>query len=331
MRTERLSVLISAPGQPGRLGADAERRTHRLHAAASARCLRPRSARAALRGRAAGSPTGPACPCASGSLLTGCSAAAASPRCRRPARGGAWQYIATRPSRSPSIRCHSHSGRSVARRVRVQPRAQLEELAHAAGLRQGAVADVVLDVELVVLDPHPLAGGLDRPVRVLEEQRRDVLVLAPARRGRGRSCARPLGLLVQLQPADVHRHPAVLGHQEPERGRIERVHHPAILAGPRGPQVATGHARRPLGRPSTAMEAPTVRAASGAGGGPRGGPPRSLAVQALADRPVRARGRRRVVRRARPDRPHDAVLRPDRGGRVASVRRTGSACGGSPR
>ena len=26
-------------------------------------------------------------------------------------------YIATRPSRSPSIRCHSHSGRSVARRV----------------------------------------------------------------------------------------------------------------------------------------------------------------------------------------------------------------------
>ena len=35
---------------------------------------------------------------------------------------------------------------------RVQPRAELEQLADAAGLRQRAVAHVVLDVELVVLD-----------------------------------------------------------------------------------------------------------------------------------------------------------------------------------
>ena len=74
-------------------------------------------------------------------------------------------YIATRPSRRPSMRCHSQSGRSVARRVLCSREHELEQLADPAGLGQRAVPDVVLDVELVVLDPDPLAGGLDRPVR----------------------------------------------------------------------------------------------------------------------------------------------------------------------
>ena len=68
-------------------------------------------------------------------------------------------YIATRPSRRPSMTWASHSGRSQARRVLCSRAAQLEQLADPAGLGQRAVPDVVLDVELVVVLPHQLAGG----------------------------------------------------------------------------------------------------------------------------------------------------------------------------
>ncbi len=61
---------------------------------------------------------------------------------------------------------------------RVQSRAQLEQLADPTGLRQRAVAHVVLDVELVVLAPDVLPAGAHRPHRVLEEQRGDVVGLA---------------------------------------------------------------------------------------------------------------------------------------------------------
>ena len=129
----------------------------------------------------------------------------------------------------------------------VQPRDELEQLAHPARLGQRAVADVVLDVELVVLHPHPLAGGLDRPVRVLEEQRRDVGGVARLlEQVADVVAAGALGLLVELEPAHVHRHAAVLGQQEAQSGRIERGHHPAIL-GPRGvgsPPLVTWHDRR---------------------------------------------------------------------------------------
>ncbi len=108
----------------------------------------------------------------------------------------------------------------------VQARAQLEQLADAAGLGQRAVPHVVLDVELVVGLPHQLAGRARRAVRVLEEERGDLLdvahllvhladVVAP----------RTLRLLEQLQAPDVHGHVAVLGEQESGRGGIDRVDH----------------------------------------------------------------------------------------------------------
>jgi hypothetical protein len=148
----------------------------------------------------------------------------------------------------------------------VQPGYQLEELTDPAGLGQRAVADVVLDVELVVLDPHPLAGRLDRAVRVLEEERRDVGGVARLLEELADVAAPgPFGLLVELQAPDVHRHPAVLGHQEPERSRIEQRHHPAILAGPDPTHKRTpGH---PLA-PSTPWSR-TRSTGSGAAGGPR--------------------------------------------------------------
>ena len=74
--------------------------------------------------------------------------------------------------------CASQSGRSRARRGAVQPRAQVQQLADAARLGQCTVADVVLDVELLVLDPDLLPGRLERALRALEEQRRDLLDVA---------------------------------------------------------------------------------------------------------------------------------------------------------
>ena len=157
-----------------------------------------------------------------GVAWSGCSAAAASPR--SPSTSAWWSlvYIATRPSRSPSIRCHSHSGRSVARRVQCSREQSSSSSRTRPGFGQRAVADVVLDVELVVLAPDPLAGGLDRPVRVLEEERRDVVDVAQLLvQVADVVAARALGLAEQLQPPDVHRHPAVLGHQE-ARQRSDR-------------------------------------------------------------------------------------------------------------
>jgi hypothetical protein len=53
----------------------------------------------------------------------------------------------------------------------VQARAQVEHLADPPGLRQRRVADVVVDVELLVGLPHELAGGACRAVGMLEEER----------------------------------------------------------------------------------------------------------------------------------------------------------------
>ncbi len=97
----------------------------------------------------------------------------------------------------------------------VQPPAELEQLADAARLRQGAVPDVVLDVELVVLGPEPLAGRGQRPRRPLEEQRRRLVV------GQhllvhvlDEAASRALRLVEQLETAHVHRLVAVLGEEE---------------------------------------------------------------------------------------------------------------------
>ena len=122
----------------------------------------------------------------------------------------------------------------------VQPGHQVEQLADPSGLGQGAVAHVVLDVEVVVVDPDVLAGGLDRAVGVLAEERRHLVGGAHLLVELAHVAAsRPLRLLEDLQATDVHRHASVLRDQEAQGGRIHRRHHPAD---PRacggGPQVA---------------------------------------------------------------------------------------------
>ena len=108
----------------------------------------------------------------------------------------------------------------------VQARAELEQLADPAGLGQRAVADVVLDVELLVGLPHQLARRTRGAVRVLEEERGDLLDVAHLLVHLADVVAAgALGLLEELQPADVHRHVAVLGEQEARRSRVDRVDH----------------------------------------------------------------------------------------------------------
>ncbi len=108
----------------------------------------------------------------------------------------------------------------------VQPGAELEQLADPPRLGQRAVADVVLDVELLVRPPHQLPGGPERAVGMLEEQRRDLLDVAHLLVHLAHvAAARALRLLEQLEAADVHRHVAVLGEQERGRRRIDRGDH----------------------------------------------------------------------------------------------------------
>nr|WP_254126867.1 hypothetical protein [Aquihabitans sp. G128] len=100
----------------------------------------------------------------------------------------------------------------------VHARAEGEQLADPAGLGQRRVADVVLEVELLVVAPRPLATGAQRPVGALAEQRRDVvvgehaLVLLAEPVG-----ADALGQLEDLEAAHVHRRGPGLREQE---GRI---------------------------------------------------------------------------------------------------------------
>ena len=109
---------------------------------------------------------------------------------------------------------------------RVQPAAEIEQLAHPPRLGQGAVTEVVLDVELVVLLPHQLAAGADGAVGMLEVERPHLLdVTHRLVHLAGVVAARALRLLEQLQTAHVHRHVAVLGEQERRRGRIDRCGH----------------------------------------------------------------------------------------------------------
>ena len=202
-------------------------------------------------------------------------------------------YIATRPSRSPSIRCHSHSGRSVARRVECSREHELEQLADAARLRQCAVAHVVLDVELVVLAPDVLTAGADRPHRVLEEQRRDVVRLrGAARTGRGRSCGRRPRACGTA--ADPRRASASAG--SPPSGS-------AAAVGSRGCTMRSilvawrrGRTRRRSGPGRIEAHAgPPARGRLGAESDVAVDPTRPVAHQAVGGRAVRGRGRRRVV------------------------------------
>ena len=148
----------------------------------------------------------------------------------------------------------------------VQPAAQLEQLADPAGLRERAVPEVVLQVEVLVLGPEPLAGRGHRAVRALEEQRSRLLV--------GQHLlvevldevpSRPLGLVEQLEAADVHRLAPALREQEPGRRRIHRCRHrrPFGWWGGAGVSVPTSSVRQasstaPTGLASAAAAQPTA-------------------------------------------------------------------------
>ena len=162
-------------GHPGRLGGDAERRTQCGHRQLRQRRLgRSPGCCSRLGAGRSGRPGRPAC-CAGRGRWRARWPAAASPRRRRRARGGSWCTSRPGRRRSPSTTCASHSGRSQREPLAVQPRREVEQLAHPPGPGQRAVPDVVLDVEVLVLHPHQLAGGAERAVRPLEEQRRDLL------------------------------------------------------------------------------------------------------------------------------------------------------------
>jgi hypothetical protein len=108
----------------------------------------------------------------------------------------------------------------------VQARDELEELADPAGFRQCAVPHVVLDVELGVLGPDPLAQAPQRAYRLLEEQRGDLLGVQAGLVELAGEVGSGIGrLLEELEAGDVHRLVPVLGEQESERGRIDRDSH----------------------------------------------------------------------------------------------------------
>ena len=121
---------------------------------------------------------------------------------------------------------------------------------------------------------------------------------------------RALGLAEQLQPADVHRHPPVLRHQEAGGGRVEWDAPCELRSSPcrrhdKGcaRTAAVERSRAPRRRPATgdAWQDPSLEPGA-APADPRsdlavGARLDRLALQALGDRPVRDRGRRRVVAR----------------------------------
>ena len=76
---------------------------------------------------------------------------------------------------SPSMTWVSHSGRSSASRVPCSQPQRSSRLTDPSRAGQSALPDVVVDVELVVLDPDPLAAGGDRAVEALQEQGRVVV------------------------------------------------------------------------------------------------------------------------------------------------------------
>ena len=135
-----------------------------------------------------GRPTSAACRACRGRCSSR-SASAAWPRCRRPGSGAAW--CRARPGRREALDQVRLPQRPLAGEAgAVQPRAQLEQLADPAGLGQRAVPEVVLEVEVVVLGPDPLARGGDAAGGPLEEQRGDLVGLrTSSRRAAGRSRA----------------------------------------------------------------------------------------------------------------------------------------------
>ncbi len=157
-------------------------------------------------------------------------------------------YIATRPSRSPSTTCASHSGRSHASRWLCSREQRSSSSRTRPGLGSALCRTWCSMSKCSSSHPHQLAGRAERAVRPLEEQRRDLL--GGAHLGvhlAGVVAPRPLGLLEELQPAHVHRLGAALGVEERRRRRVDGVDHAsppgvgAILA-----RCADLHKHRPI-------------------------------------------------------------------------------------
>ena len=169
-------------------------------------------------------PTAPACPRSSGSVdSTLCSSRIAE----TPSTSAWWilVYIATRPSRSPSMTCPSQSGRSRASRVLCRREHSSSSSRTRPGLGSALCRTWYSMSNCSSSTQTHWPAVLDRAVRMLEEQRRDLLDVPHLLEHLADVVAAgALGLLEQLEPADVHRHAAVLGEQErrPMWGRSER-------------------------------------------------------------------------------------------------------------
>ena len=197
---------------PGGVGGDAERRTQRLEGYAG-------QARLGLVAGLLGLRAGPGGPHRRHAALVGVGAhhALQQPHRRDAVDQGVVQL---RVERHPAVAQALDQVRLPQRPLAgeagaVQPRAQLQQLADPAGLGQRAVPEVVLEVEVVVLGPDPLAGRVDAAGRPLEEQRRDLVDLGHLLVELADVVARgTFGLLEELEPAHVHRHLPVLREQE---------------------------------------------------------------------------------------------------------------------
>ena len=137
-------------------------------------------------------------------------------------------YSATRPSRMPSIRCASHSGRSRASRVLCSREQRSSSSRTRPGLGRALCRKWYSRSKLSsCVQAHWPARG-DAAGRPLEEQRRDLVDLGHLLVDLAHVVARSaLGLLEELQATDVHRHLPVLGEQECRRRRVHRNSHGA--------------------------------------------------------------------------------------------------------
>ena len=149
------------------------------------------------------------------------------------------------PPRRPSTTTNCHSGRVRSNGSSVDQRGQVEQLAERARLGQGDAADVVVDVEVGVVDPH---------------RRREVdgrRLHAPAQAGH-----------VPRRPLHARTEPVEVGRPVEDRQRGERRREVRILL--EAPHQPLGVAHPAVGRPRPDPPTPPIGRGDAARPGQRG-------------------------------------------------------------
>jgi hypothetical protein len=125
--------------------------------------------------------------------------------------------------------------------ARMEPRGERLELGERARLRQHQIADVVVDVDVVVVNPDRIREVERHQRELAREDRREVHALRDVVLDRLVPVAAVVGRrLEQVQAADVHRHLGAFQVQE----RRHRPRSDASSCSSFSPVVATASARR---------------------------------------------------------------------------------------